>query len=471
MIMDKKRRLNYFVLLVCLCASQFVHAKEVGQVKYTRGAVTMQNMDGSSARLVSKDEILQRGDVLKTGPRSFTIVKLKDGTRMTIRPNSSFTVEKFEPKKDSTASAILRLFRGGMRAITGYISKRNPSGYQVKTSVVTLGIRGTEFDVRLCRDDCSDENSQHKKAYDKLLESTVARAVFVRRGLVAKSVDGVSRDLKAGSAIFEGDTLVTRSNAYAILVFKDKSRVSLQANTVFRVDAMKFEEEKPKESTALFSLLRGGLRTITGLIGKLNPRKYSMRTTVATIGIRGTGYDLMCTGSCMVGGEYDAIQPEKIAQGDGLYGYVWDGSIDFAGQALSLGRAAYKADKSTDPLVLPGVPAFFKNNAVPKPGSFKVDETQLFSKLETEEAPPGVYISVTEGNVVAQLRSGQKLDLKAGQSGYTDVLGRQVKMLPKIPSFQKFDVYPMPDTANPAAVNLNVNALGSNESGMACEIR
>lgn len=457
--------------MLSIGASQAVYAKEVGQVQYTRGAVTMQNMDGSHARLVAKNESLQRGDVLKTGPRSFTIVKLKDGTRMTVRPNSSFTVEKFEPKKDSTASAILRLFRGGMRAITGYISKRNPNGYQVKTSVVTLGIRGTEFDVRLCQDDCEDENNQHKESYNKLLESTVARAVFVRRGLVAKSVDGVSRDLKAGSAIFEGDTLVTRSNAYAILVFKDKSRVSLQANTVFRVDAMKFEEKKPKESTALFSLLRGGLRTITGLIGKLNPRKYSMRTTVATIGIRGTGYDLMCTGACMVSGEYDAIQPEKIAQGDGLYGYVWDGSIDFSGKPLSLGRAAYKADNSTDSVVLPDVPDFFKNNTVPKPGSFKVDEKLLFSKIEAEEAPPGIYISVAEGNVVAQLRSGQKLDMKAGQSGYADVLGRQAKMLSKIPTFQKFDVYPMPDVSNPAKVNLNANGIGSKESDMSCEIK
>lgn len=450
---------------------QLLHAEEVGQVQYTRGAVTMQNMDGSSARLVAKDEAVQRGEVLKTGPRSFTIVKLNDGTRMTIRPNSSFSVEQFNAKEDSTASAILRLFRGGMRAITGYISKNNRDGYKVKTGVATLGIRGTEFDARICQDDCEEENRLLKNKQNKIIDKTVARAVFVRSGLVATSIDGVPRKLKAGSAIFEGDTLVTKTNAYAIVVFKDKSRISLQSNTIFRVDEMQFSEEKAEDSTALFSLLRGGLRAVTGLIGKLNPRKYSMRTSVATIGIRGTGYDLMCTGVCVVENGEQNPEPLNLPKGDGLYAYVWDGAIDFGGEVIPTGKAAFKSNRSAPPEVLPGVPDFFKNNPVPKPGDFKVDEKLLFSKIDAEEAPPGLYVSVTEGNVTLENRSGQKLDLSAGQSGFADVLGRQAKQLSQVPVFQKFDVYPTPDVPNPAMININVNAIGNDDSGMVCEIK
>ncbi|MBE9560593.1 MAG: FecR domain-containing protein [Proteobacteria bacterium] len=470
-MMNNKQTSKYLLLLVTLVWSQLLCAEDVGLVQYTRGAVTMQNMDGSSARLIAKNEKVQRGEVLKTGPRSFTIIKLNDGTRMTIRPNSSFSVEQFNPKKDSTATALLRLFRGGMRAITGYISKNNRDGYKVKTGAVTLGIRGTEFDVRLCKEDCEQENQKYKESYDKLIDRTVARSVFVRKGLIAKSIDGASRTLKAGSAIFEGDTLITKANAYAILVFRDKSRVSLQANTVFRVDEMKFDKNKAKESTALFSLLRGGLRTITGLIGKLNPRKYSMRTSVATIGIRGTGYDLMCAGSCAVVAD-NTIPPVNLPGGDGLSAYVWDGAIDFGGLELRKGSAAFIADKSTAPVVLPTVPDFFKENSVPKPDSFDVDETELFSKAGFDEkADPGVYISVTEGNVVAELRSGLKIDLHAGESAFADVLGRQGKQLTKIPAFQKFDVYPTPDVPNPAVIDLNANNIGDEDSGMTCEIK
>lgn len=471
MTMNKKRNIKYLILLISIISPQVMAAEEVGRVQYTRGAVTMQNMDGSSARLVAKDETVQRGEVLKTGPRSFTIVKLNDGTRMTIRPNSSFSVEQFNPKEDSTASAVLRLFRGGMRAITGYISKRNPNGYRVKTGVATLGIRGTEFDARLCQDDCEEENKKHKKAHDKLIESTVARAVFVRKGLVATSIDGKSRTLKAGSAIFEGDTLVTKANAYAIVVFKDKSRISLQSNTVFRVDALAFEEKDAENSTALFSLLRGGLRTITGLIGKLNPRKYNMRTSVATIGIRGTGYDLMCTGSCVSDAGQHGVEAVKLPEGDGLYANVWDGAIDFGGQTVQKGSAAYISSQKAAPVVLPVVPNFFNNNTVPKPGDFKVDEKTLFSKIDTEDAPPGLYVSVSKGKVSVENKSGMKLELKAGQSGYADVLGRQAKPLTKVPAFQRFDAYPAPDVPNPSAINLNTSSFGAKESGMVCEIK
>jgi len=276
---------------------------------------------------------------------------------------------------------------------------------------------------------------------------------------------------KIRSIIFEGDTLATKSNSYAIVVFKDKSRISLQSNSVFRIDEMKFSEQEPDDNSALFSLLRGGLRSITGLIGRLNPRKYSMRTSVATIGIRGTGYDLMCTGVCVVTNGEQAPQQVSLPKGEGLYANVWEGAIDFGGQVVPTGKSAFISNRSAQPLVLPAVPNFFKNNTVPKPGGFEVDEKLLFSKVETEEAPPGLYVSVTDGNVSVENKAGQTLDLKAGQAAYADVLGRQAKPLANIPVFQQFDAYPMPDVSNPSVIKLNVNTIGGEEPGVVCEIK
>lgn len=472
--MSTKRNLQAVFIFTLSLWMQGVCAEEVGKVQYTRGAVTMQNMDGSGARLIARNSTVSRGEVIKTGPKSFTIVKLNDGTRMTIRPNSSFSVEEFRAKKDSTASALLRLFKGGLRTITGYISKQNPDGYRVRTSVATIGIRGTEFDARICKDDCAEENNRHKQAQDKVLSRSVAQTVFVRGGLKAQSTDGVSRPMKAGSAVFEGDTLISKDNSYAIVVFRDKSRVSLQANTVFRVDEMKFDKDNAEESSALFSLLRGGLRTITGLIGKLHPKKYGMRTSVATIGIRGTGYDLMCSGSCDVtGGAFgDPGKPTgKLPKGDGLYASVWDGMIMFDDKVVPRGTGIFKSASDTKPVVLPTIPKFFEQNKVPKPDKIKVDEESLFSKAEAEDAPPGLYVSVTEGEVTVKNKSGQKLKLKAGQAGFADVLGRQATQLDAVPAFQVFDVYPTPDTPNPEVVNLNATTIGSDDGGLTCEIK
>ena len=456
---------------ICLVCSTYVHADEVGQIQYTRGAVTMQNLDGSSARLVAKNEQVQRGEVIKTGPRSFTIVKLKDGTRMTIRPNSSFAVEEMNAKKDSTASAVLRLFRGGLRAITGYISKKNPNGYKLRTSVATIGIRGTEFDTRLCQNDCESENTRLKEKRDKQLDKTIARVVFVRGSLNANSIEGASRTLKAGSSVFEGDTLTTKENAYSIIVFRDKSRISLQSNTVFRVDEMKFDEKDEDKTSALFSLLRGGLRTVTGLLGKLHPKKYKMRTSIATIGIRGTGYDLMCTGACQSGGAGQSATTATLPKGEGLYANVWDGAIEFGGQVLPKGTSGYKLSRSAKPVVLPSVPKFFINNPVPKPDSVDVDEKTLFSKTKVEDAPPGLYVSVTEGKVTVENKTGITLDLEAGQAGYADVLGRKVSRLPKTPAFQQFDAYPLPDVQNPGVTNIKAGTIGADDDGRICEIK
>ena len=96
-------------------------AAKVGEIKYARGAVTVQQIDGSGVRLVGKGDSLQQGEVIKTGSKSFAIINLSDETRMTLRPGTSFAVESMNAEKTSKASALLRLFKGGFRAITGFI--------------------------------------------------------------------------------------------------------------------------------------------------------------------------------------------------------------------------------------------------------------------------------------------------------------------------------------------------------------
>lgn len=65
--------------------------------------------------------------------------------------------------------------------------------------------------------------------------------------------------------------------------------VSLQSDTEFRID--NYHSGKPDgQEKGFFSLLKGGLRTITGLVGRVNRSNYQVTTNVATIGIRGTEY-------------------------------------------------------------------------------------------------------------------------------------------------------------------------------------
>jgi len=456
------------VLAILLAVLPFAAgAQEVGKIRYARGAVTLQKADGSDARLAGANDLILKGEVVKTGPKSFAIINLQDDTRMTLRPKTTFAVEEMNAKKDKKASALLRLFRGGLRTVTGFISKFNPNGYRVRTAVATIGIRGTEFDARLCEDDCSEENRAIEKKQEKQTAQTVARAVFVRGGLSAKAYAGGTRELKSGDPIYEGDTLVTGDRDYAILVFRDRSRVSLQSNTEFRVDELRFDEKKKESHSALFSLLKGGLRTVTGLIGKLSPQKYRMRTAVATIGIRGTGYDLLCTGPCVSGNG----KPSEAEEGEGLWANVWEGKIAFGDRILDTNQAGYIRDRATPAEVLPDIPGFFKQNPIPRPTDFKVDESKLFVSGKAQKVEPGLYVSVTHGKVSVAAASGQTKTVGANQALFTDAGGQTVNQVP-IPAFQQFDNIPKPDAPHVDTLNIGQGVLGdTGGKELVCEIK
>jgi hypothetical protein len=72
--------------------------------------------------------------------------------------------------------------------------------------------------------------------------------------------------------------------------FTDGGFLSLKPNTVFKIEAYMFNAKSDNNEKAFFRLVKGGLRTVIGAIGKVNRQNYEIRTSNATIGIRGTAY-------------------------------------------------------------------------------------------------------------------------------------------------------------------------------------
>ena len=106
------------------------------------------------------------------------------------------------------------------------------------------------------------------------------------------AVDGAERPAVQGGELRSGESVDT-GDGRVQLKFRDGASMSLQPATRFRVDDYAFAGEQGKASSGdrgFFSLLRGGFRTLTGLIGKATREQYRVDTTVATIGIRGTAY-------------------------------------------------------------------------------------------------------------------------------------------------------------------------------------
>ena len=134
---------------------------------------------------------------------------------------------------------------------------------------------------------------------------TDTRVGLIKGSANALAADGeASRSLTLGAPIFEDDKLTTVGRSYAILIFGDRSRVILTANTQFKVAEFRDSERDGRENSVVFQPLSGGLRAVTGLIGKRNPGRVKYTTRVATIGIRGTSLDLICQDAC--GAEHTA---------------------------------------------------------------------------------------------------------------------------------------------------------------------
>lgn len=109
--------------------------------------------------------------------------------------------------------------------------------------------------------------------------------------LFALDSGGARRILSIGSNVEPGEILITEEKTYAQVRFIDKGVVTLKPGTQFKIESYAFEEKAPERDGAVFGLLKGALRTVTGLIGKRgNQDAYKMNTATATIGIRGTQF-------------------------------------------------------------------------------------------------------------------------------------------------------------------------------------
>ena len=185
------------------------------------------------------------------------------------------------------------------------------------------------------------------------LASTAATVTHLSGPLAARKAHGAVKVVSVGSKIDEGDTVLTEKRTYARLKFNDGSEVTLKPNSQFKIEKYSYDQAKPKDDAGSFNLIKGGLRTITGEIGKRgNQDSYQMKTPTATIGIRGTIYDAhFCQGdSC------GSIKP-------GLYLAVSNGSVvitNSGGSQTTLqvkaGQYVYVQSPTSAPVVLPAKP-------------------------------------------------------------------------------------------------------------------
>lgn len=462
-----------------LLASGLAGAQErIGEALFVNGISTAQR-PGEAARFLAKGDAITQGDVINTGGRGFAVIGLEDGTKMTLRPNTSFAIDKFS-QKPNEENLLMRLLRGGLRAVTGVIAKRSSEAVKINTTTATIGIRGTEFDARLCGADCRDEAKRAKPVPPVAsADAAVARVARVSGSALAVSSSGEARQLSQGAALFNGETVRTAAGAYAVLAFRDQSKVTVVEKSEMKLANVGFGAGQPDTGAFVVRLVQGGLRALTGLLGRRDPRAVKFETVVATIGIRGTGVDIRLASHCFevaasapppsppprprgskskkAAAAPTALPPTKVCADDSAYAYTWDGAVGIEGgggdQVVEKERAGVFNPRRGKPELLAEVPAFFLDEVAPRPDQVDVDFQQLFGMTEIDGTPDGLYVGVRKGHVDITAAGG-RVDLGPWETGILADGSTTPVRAAQNPGFLFNDPYPTPDVASEQTLRL-----------------
>ena len=96
--------------------------------------------------------------------------------------------------------------------------------------------------------------------------------------------------VEKGQTLVNNATITTGPQSFAALKFEDGTAVLLKENTSFQIQNYTYNPRAPENANALFNLVRGGLRMVTGLVTSRNRDALKVATPLATIGIRGTEF-------------------------------------------------------------------------------------------------------------------------------------------------------------------------------------
>lgn len=251
-----------------------------------------------------------------------------------------------------------------------------------------------------------------------------------------------------GMSVLEGDTIITGAKGRAQLKMNDGGKVSVRPSSEFKIETFTMDEpiadaaaEETQSlgrvtddgDTAVYKLLKGGFRTVTGVVGKREGDSYKVETPVATIGIRGTDFTVvLCEANCAEqqgtggaqSGVFVGVSSGHVVLGNGL------GEINlFANETgfVGFGQRPVLLDVPVPPVFedLPAPPAADEESeevaATTEPAASSATQARLAERRSPapspDQEPPEQPTAETP--VVAESPQGP-VDLTGGEAARTD---------------------------------------------------
>ncbi len=100
---------------------------------------------------------------------------------------------------------------------------------------------------------------------------------------------GDGRAVQAGEAVRAGERIRTGQDGAASLVLKDGTVMVLGPDSTADLSQYQFNATT-QEGNLLVELLQGSVRVVTGLLARVNPERFKVKTPTAVVGVRGTDF-------------------------------------------------------------------------------------------------------------------------------------------------------------------------------------
>jgi len=101
---------------------------------------------------------------------------------------------------------------------------------------------------------------------------------------------GAGRLLKVekGQTLPNDSMITTGLYSYVVMKFEDGTAVFLRENAYFQVQNYSYDPKAPQKASAIFNLMRGGFKMVTGLVTSRNSNALKVVTPLATMELHGT---------------------------------------------------------------------------------------------------------------------------------------------------------------------------------------
>jgi hypothetical protein len=118
--------------------------------------------------------------------------------------------------------------------------------------------------------------------------------VIWAKGIVSATLPNqTKRTLARKAEIFKEDTVESDASSTAQINLTDGTLLAITENTKIQLEKYNYDKVDKSKDSYVMSVAKGGLRTITGEIGKNNPSETKTKTPIATLTTLGTDFSVL----------------------------------------------------------------------------------------------------------------------------------------------------------------------------------